>query len=502
LIHRANVRLVLFVVGAFLSASLLWVIPSRGSRPTIVQRAIGDREVSVEEYGRGQSVLLLAEGKAVSALASRLSKRSRVIVLPPSFLPQSGQSTLRTALESLELTGRVTIVADAQTMLRVIADQQSIADRMVRFVVLDIDRSAYDTAGVSKLLSSPSMSRMFVLSSPSGPIWTHLRRVQANDRVSVTLIEACGDGLTTHCARELSPLLASLSDGSWPGTGTVLQDPRPSGPPAPRLVVVPNGELQESPSDDASGLRNALVSFSVSLTQRIAVASTETTVADFRRFVEATGYRPEQGCWYHTIQQEWIFDAKASWSTPVFSQTDQHPVTCVTEEDAQAYAAWLSGETGHTYRLPTEVEFDFFNRSGHTGTYVVDINQVTELCGKVNGADLSTGFSYANHCADGFPNTAPVGSFPANDFGLFDTTGNLWELTTDCWHSDYVRAMRNLVGWGPRDSAVHDAASCASRHVIRGGAYLSSPDNLRLVKRSIEGLRSTRVGFRVVRELP
>ena len=266
------------------------------------------------------------------------------------------------------------------------------------------------------------------------------------------------------------------------------------------MVVVPGGSVHVSAGSTDSRFYRRLASFDVVVPRPIAVARTETTVASFRRFAQATGIRIESGCWYHTLDQEWKLVQKATWSAPGFTQAESHAVVCVAFEDAQAYAAWLSAETGTRYRLPTESELEYFNRAGHDGSYGFDVARVTDLCISANGADLSSHFTYANPCVDGYEFTSPVGTYPANAFGLYDTTGNVWELTSDCWTSDYERVIRHYLRIA---STIRVGGSaCSTRHVVRGGSFLSSPDNLQIAKREIEGYRSTRTGFRVVRDLP
>jgi formylglycine-generating enzyme required for sulfatase activity len=291
----------------------------------------------------------------------------------------------------------------------------------------------------------------------------------------------------------------NASPSSTP-VGTVFADPLRSGGSAPSMVVVPGGRFRVGEGSDQWRATRWLTGFTAVIPRPLAVARTETTVASFRQFVERTAAHIDKGCQYHTVQQEWKVASNASWSSPVFAQTENHPVTCVTYEDAQAYVRWLSAETHHTYRLPTEDELEYFNRGRRSGAYSFPFNGVADLCTMTNGADKSAQFAYAYGCSDGFEFTAPVGSFPPNGFGLYDTTGNLWELTTDCWQSDYARAFWHLLGYGSQPSD-GSGRRCDSRHVVRGGSYISSPGNLKIAKREIESLRSHRTGFRVVREL-
>jgi formylglycine-generating enzyme required for sulfatase activity len=284
-----------------------------------------------------------------------------------------------------------------------------------------------------------------------------------------------------------------------PAPGTEIVDRLRSGGVAPPMVVIPAGQIRAGEAADGSRVRNWLTGFTAVVPRPIAVARTETTVASFRQFALATGTHVDAGCWYHTVEQEWRLAATADWTAPGFAQTENHPVTCVGYEEGRAYAAWLTRETNQRYRLPTEVEFEFFNRAGRDGPYSFTVNQIAELCGKANGADHSAQFAYAYPCVDGYEFTAPVGSFPPNGFGLYDTTGNVWEVTSDCWHSDYGRAAFHLVRYQPSGENV---GGCRTRHVVKGGSFISSTANLRVAKREVEGYRSTRAGFRVVRELP
>jgi formylglycine-generating enzyme required for sulfatase activity len=373
--------------------------------------------------------------------------------------------------------------------------------RMRAVLVLDLESADRDPAEIDRLLADDA-TQVAMISRPDGAIW---RRVRAGRpaRLRVAIVEACAGGRTAACAREAARFVAAWRDAPLgPPTGTIIEDAISGSPPAPPAIVIPTGQFTTGVDAGNETWLSRHAGRSVHLVRPIAVARTETTVAQFRRFVHATGYRASRGCQSHRRDQIWVTHGVASWENPVIVQTADHPVTCVMFEDGQAYAAWLTTATGHRWRLPTEPEAEFFVRSGHAGRFGVDAAKVTDLCSSANGADRSSGLAYANACDDGFDATAPAGSFPPNAFGLFDATGNLWELTSECMGREINRVLRDNLGLAPSDASTGGDGRCYGKHVIRGGAFLSSPRNLEAALRDIENARSNRVGFRLVRELP
>lgn len=235
----------------------------------------------------------------------------------------------------------------------------------------------------------------------------------------------------------------------------------------------------------------------------------EVTNAQFRAFVEATGYisvaerpldwdelkkqmpagaprppdaelqpgslvfmQPEGDVDLRDASQWWSWVPGASWKHPegptsTIDGRDDHPVVHVAFEDAMAYAAWAGK------RLPTEAEWEFAARGG--------------LCGMVNvwgdepvdatRANIWEGrFPFENTLGDGFARTAPVGSFPANGYGLSDMAGNVWEWCADLYH-ERAYALRsrgevvvNPAGPGESRDARHPHAPVL--RVIRGGSFL------------------------------
>ena len=126
-------------------------------------------------------------------------------------------------------------------------------------------------------------------------------------------------------------------------------------------------------------------------------------------------------------------------------------------------------------------------------------NAAAGQCGYANGADRGLrrrpGAGASVECADGATRTARAGSLAANRFGLHDTLGNASEWVADCWHDDYSGA--------PNDGAVRLGGGGSCLRVIRGGSWAAAPGDIRAAGRDWDfaGLRSNRVGFRVVREI-
>ncbi|MDX2193235.1 MAG: SUMF1/EgtB/PvdO family nonheme iron enzyme [Gemmatimonadales bacterium] len=279
----------------------------------------------------------------------------------------------------------------------------------------------------------------------------------------------------------------------------------------PELVVLPGGTFRMgSPEseegrlddeDDSQGPGGAPVS--VALPElAVAIGRTEVTRGQYAAFARATGRRHAGGC--VVLERGWFgrwnpkLRADASWQRPGFDQGDDHPVTCVNWDDARAYARWLSQRTGHTYRLPSEAEWEHAARGG-TATRFAHGEAEGELCRVANGGDATarrqfTHLEGANACADGRVFTGPAGTLAPNGFGLHDMAGSLWEWTADCYGESYAGT--------PRDGRGRDGADCPTR-VMRGGSWSNIPVLLRPAARkpNVPAYRLNIAGFRVVREL-
>ena len=133
---------------------------------------------------------------------------------------------------------------------------------------------------------------------------------------------------------------------------------------------------------------------------------------------------------------------------------------CVSWNDAQAFIAWLAEQTGETYRLPTEAEWEYAARAGSTTKYHFG-NSDSQLCRYANHADTITGYKWRNKsCSDGVgKRTASVGRYQPNSYGLYDMHGNVNEWVQDCWNDSYAGA--------PSDGRAGHCGDC-SRRGLRG----------------------------------
>lgn len=233
------------------------------------------------------------------------------------------------------------------------------------------------------------------------------------------------------------------------------------------MVVIPAGEF-EMGDLTGNGLANEQPVVKKILSDSYAIHDKEVTVAEYNEFVAATGYQTEaesgEGCAYY-LNGEPVWEATLNWRSPGYDQADNFPVVCLTYNDSKAYADWLSEKTGNEYRLPTEVEWEFAARAGTKTDYPW-------------GNDIGNNQANCGWCGSEWSNQspAPVGSFSANRFGVYDTVGNVWE-------------------WTQKTAGRSDVA-------IRGGAWNFAPTLARASTRLIlaTDFRANYIGFRLVRE--
>ena len=216
------------------------------------------------------------------------------------------------------------------------------------------------------------------------------------------------------------------------------------------------------------------------------------TRGQYAAFVRETGRAAGDACWTYE-SAEWKERSGRSWRSPGYGQEDTHPVVCVSHEEAEAYASWLSGETGRGYRLPTEAEWEYAARAGtQTSRHWGD--DPSRACGYANVSDHTLKERYSDRkihaCRDGHVHTAPVGVYRANGYGLHDMLGNVWEWTCSEYDEGYGGAERRCASGG------------AGRRVIRGGSWLHVPRWVRSASRfgNDTGYRNYFLGFRLAQD--
>ena len=178
---------------------------------------------------------------------------------------------------------------------------------------------------------------------------------------------------------------------------------------------------------------------------------------------------------------------------------DLRPVINISYEQAVGYVEWLSETTGKKYRLLSEAEWEYAARAGSDKARFWG-SSPDRACQYANVYDL-TGKAKLKYdmenfgCDDGYANTAPVGAFKPNAFGLHDMLGNVWEWVEDCWNASYAGA--------PVDGRTWSTSDC-SRRVFRGGSWSNRPRSVRSAFRNggRPTDRSDNLGFRVARTLP
>ena len=199
------------------------------------------------------------------------------------------------------------------------------------------------------------------------------------------------------------------------------------------------------------------------------MGKTEVTFAQYDKYVRATGKaKPNSSGWGR----------------------GSRPVINVSWDDAVAYAKWLSRQTGKTYRLPSEAEWEYAARAGSETKY--------PWGNKASHEQANYG---KDECCDGLAKgkdrwvyTSPTGSFAVNGFGLSDMQGNVWEWTQDCWNGNY--------GGAPSDGSAWLTGGCEFR-VLRGGSWGDNPMNFRSAIR-YRGSANDRyggLGFRLVQDI-
>ena len=242
-------------------------------------------------------------------------------------------------------------------------------------------------------------------------------------------------------------------------TGQVIQDRLFDGRAGPKMVFIKGGCFQMGSPIDEKGRLGDEILHKVCVDD-FYIGQYEVTFDEYDRFVDAMNVR---------IPSDWTWGRGSQ------------PVIDVSWEDAGAYNKWLSTQTGESYRLPTEAEWEYAARAGSKTAYWWGNNW-----GKNNANCDGCGSEWDDQ------QTAPVGSFKFNPWGLYDTSGNVYEWVQDCYDKYDVGVVNNPTS----------PTECKT-HVLRGGGWRSYVGDVRSALRyhDVPDARYYAIGLRLARDL-
>ena len=248
-------------------------------------------------------------------------------------------------------------------------------------------------------------------------------------------------------------------------TGNIIRDSMPKGKKAPAIVVITAGNFMMGGNINADE-KTTKPAHKVSIKRAFAIGVKEVSYAEYDIFAK---------------------DTQRELPESFGNNRSAHPVSGISWLDASAYTAWLTEKTGKHYRLPTEAEWEYAARAGTTGNYwwQQDSAKKQANCRKGCNSPWVKIFSASS---------APVGSFSSNQFGLYDTAGNVAEWVEDCFQEDYKGVPVNGGAWRNPE---------CKHYAVRGGSFKSAASEITNASRSSAkpGKRHKTIGFRIARDL-
>jgi formylglycine-generating enzyme required for sulfatase activity len=271
---------------------------------------------------------------------------------------------------------------------------------------------------------------------------------------------------------DLSPAqLRALQENAAIGAGLVshFHDTLQDGSTGPELALIPAGSFTFG-NPDAIRDFGELAPSRVEIEKPFALGHFCITADEFQQYAEASGHLwPE-----HLVRTE-----------------GRQPVTNVSRDDAAAYLAWLSEQSGQTYRLPSEAEWEYAARAGSATRYCfgddLGCSEANTGSFQIVGRSIAGWRRFLPFCAP-MNQTIDVGLYPSNLWGLHDMHGNVWEYTSDLWQ-------------GPADP--NSPGKTGKWYVTKGGSWFESAWQARSAARKPRWFDELDVnlGFRVLREI-
>ena len=269
----------------------------------------------------------------------------------------------------------------------------------------------------------------------------------------------------------------------------------------PEMALIPAGSVvMGSPASERDRMDNEGPQHTVTFAHSFELSIYDVTRAEYAQFVEATDHS-SPGCdvWNH--KDRWVNDPSKDWRDPGFQQTDRDPVVCISWNDAIAYISWLnalprlSKTNSMPFRLPSEAEWEYAARAGTTTANYW--GESTDHANANYGVDSGKPFGPLIQGADKWEFTSPVGSFPANAFGLYDMVGNVTQDVQDCfprYGDGYEGAPIDGSAWNKSECVIHGG---------RGTAWDASSRFVRISNRTggEPSQKSDTTGFRIAKSL-
>jgi formylglycine-generating enzyme required for sulfatase activity len=360
--------------------------------------------------------------------------------------------------------------------------------------------------------------------------------------VSLAVVYSCNSGKENNNTAQLEDTLACAAN--LPSRYTIVRDSMSiimGDSSRDGMVLIPAGEFEMGASDE-EGRQDEYPQHKVKL-DAFWMDATEVTNAQFKKFVDATGYistaeirpdweeikkqlpagtakphdselvasslvfvAPTQQVGLNNPAEWWRWTKAADWKHPQGPSSnligkENHPVVHISWDDAMAYCKWAGK------RLPTEAEWEWAARAGLKDNKYPWGNEDPEM-GECKTNTWQGTFPISNSNKDAFYNSAPVRSFPSNAYGLFDMAGNVWEWCADWYRADQYQLVKNQVLVNPKGpSASYDPMEpSVPKRVVRGGSFLCNASyckgyrvSSRMSTSPDTGLEHT--GFRCVKDI-
>lgn len=247
------------------------------------------------------------------------------------------------------------------------------------------------------------------------------------------------------------------------------------------MVWIPPGTFQMGSPSSEPGRNDDEQQHTVTLTNGFYMGVTEVTLGQWRAFVKETRYKTEaeKDRWAYVFDgKTWVLKKGTSWKKPGFAQKEDHPVTCISWNDAQEFVKWVNKKEGvDIYRLPTEAEWEYASRAGSTTAYSF-------------GNDAGSLGEYAWYDKNSGGKTHPVAQKQPNAWGLHDIHGNVFEWCSDLYGDYQEGSVTDPIG-----------ASTGSKRLKRGGGWYYEANFCRSAARSgyNPSSRYSSLGFRLAR---